>query len=218
MGGTFNPVHLGHLRAAEELSEYLGLDRVVFMPARQPPHKPGQNLAAFGHRLTMLNLAVEGQPIFRVSDLEGTLPGPSYTRNTLLEVAARMDPGGELFFMVGFDSFRTVPHWHRGRELMALASFSVFRRPGLGSELSSVQDVLSGFLGPPEEIRVDPAGRGGTLIFPNARPVHYFAECLLEISSTDLRHRLDQGSSVRYLVPEEVRRYIAENALYHNNG
>jgi nicotinate-nucleotide adenylyltransferase len=163
----------------------------------------------------MLNLAVEGQPIFAVSDLERDLPGPSYTANTLKAVNERLDPGAELFFMVGFDSFRTVGHWHGRDQLLRLASFSVFRRPGLGSELSSVGEVLRAFLGPPTEIRPDPSGRGGTLIFPNAKPIHYFADCLLEISSTDLRNRLDQGTSVRYLVPEKVRLYIAENALYH---
>jgi nicotinate-nucleotide adenylyltransferase len=216
MGGTFNPVHLGHLRAAEELAEYLSLDRVVFMPAYKPPHKPGLNLVSFDHRLTMLNLAVEGQPIFRVSDLESRLSWPSYTVNTLKAVTERLDPGGELFFMVGFDSFRTVGKWHGHEELLGLATFSVFRRPGLGSELASVSEVLAKFLGPPSETLVDADGRGGTLIFPKVKPVRYFADCLLEISSTDLRHRLDMGASVRYLAPDQVREYIALHALYHH--
>jgi nicotinate-nucleotide adenylyltransferase len=216
MGGTFNPVHLGHLRAAEELSERLGLDRVVFMPAFEPPHKPGQNLASFGHRLTMLNLAVEGQTHFVVSDLESHLPGPSYTFRTLRDVAGRLDKGCDLFFMVGFDSFRTVGKWHESRELFNMASFAVFRRPGLGSDLSSIGDVLSGILGQPMETNPDIGGAGGVLKFPNSRPVYYFSDCLLEISSTDLRNRLDTGTSVRYLVPDKVREYIVTNALYHH--
>ncbi|MDR2301422.1 MAG: nicotinate (nicotinamide) nucleotide adenylyltransferase [Deltaproteobacteria bacterium] len=215
MGGTFNPVHLGHLRAAEELTEYLNLDRVVFMPSFKPPHKPGLNLASFDHRLTMLKLAVEGQPIFAVSELESALPGPSYTVNTLKAVSEKLDPGGELFFMVGFDSFQTLSKWYLHDRLLGLASFSVFRRPGLGSELASVGEILTKLLGPPLEVKVDSAGRSGSFVFPNAKPIHYFADCLLEISSTDLRKRLDLGTSVRYLVPEKVREYIAVNALYH---
>ncbi|MDR2302170.1 MAG: nicotinate (nicotinamide) nucleotide adenylyltransferase [Deltaproteobacteria bacterium] len=215
MGGTFNPVHLGHLRAAEELTEYLNLDRVVFMPSHKPPHKPGLNLASFDHRLTMLKLAVAGQPLFMVSDLESALPGPSYTVNTLRAVSEKLDANGELFFMVGFDSFQTLSKWYRHEELLKLASFSVFRRPGLGSELSSVGELLTKLLGPPLETQVDPTGRSGAFLFPNVKPIHYFADCLLEISSTDLRKRLDLGTSVRYLVPEKVREYIAVNALYH---
>ncbi|MDR1111630.1 MAG: nicotinate-nucleotide adenylyltransferase [Deltaproteobacteria bacterium] len=216
MGGTFNPVHLGHLRAAEEISEHLGLDRVVFMPAARAPHKPGLDLASFGHRLTMLNFAVRGQDRFRVSDLEDGLPGPSYTANTLEEVAARLDEGCRLFFLVGFDSFRTVGQWHRCLDLFRLASFVVFRRPGLGSGLSSVGEVLARILGPFPDMEADGSGQGGTLSWAGFQPVHYYPGCRLEISSTDLRNRLVLGDSVRYLVPDSVREYIEANSLYHS--
>ncbi|MDR1677908.1 MAG: nicotinate-nucleotide adenylyltransferase [Deltaproteobacteria bacterium] len=215
IGGTFNPVHLGHLRAAEEISEYLELDRVVFMPAYRPPHKPGANLASFEHRLTMLNLAVEGQPLFCVSDLESSLSGPSYTVNTLRVVADKLDEGTTLFFLVGFDSFQSVGKWHENLELFKLASFVVFRRPGLGSELASVRDLLVQVLSREAETATEADGQNGLLTFPGFKPVYYYSDCTLEISSTDLRKRLDVGTSVRYLVPASVREYIEKNALYH---
>jgi nicotinate-nucleotide adenylyltransferase len=164
----------------------------------------------------MLNLAVEGQPIFRVSELEGDLSGPSFTVNTLKAVSGLMDVGAELFFLVGFDSFRSVGHWHGYADLFRLASFAVFRRPGLGSELSSVCDILTDILGPDPEIIIDAGGCSGQFVFPGAKPIYYYADCLLEISSTDLRNRLDLGTSVRYLVPESVREYIINNSLYHS--
>jgi nicotinate-nucleotide adenylyltransferase len=214
MGGTFNPVHLGHLRAAEEIAEFLSLDRLIFMPAAFPPHKPGLHLASFEERLHMLNLAVSGQPAFAVSDLEGRLTRPSYNSNTLREVLKRIDDQASLFFLVGFDSFRTVSHWHEHQELFKLASFVVFRRPGLGSGLNSVRAVLR-FLGSDPDVSRIPGGLGGTLNWPGYRPIHYYFGCRLEISSTDLRHRLTEGQSVRYLVPDSVREHIAEKSLYH---
>ncbi|MDR1297512.1 MAG: nicotinate-nucleotide adenylyltransferase [Deltaproteobacteria bacterium] len=217
MGGTFNPVHLGHLRAAEEIAEHLGLDRVVFMPAAFPPHKPGLNLAGFADRLEMLRLATRGRDLFAVSDLELGLPPPSYTSNTLREVGRLTDPGCELFFLVGFDSFRTVGRWRGGPELFGLASFVVFRRPGRSSGLASVAGVLKKFLPGPGETRPGPDGCG-TLAWPGLLPVRYYGGCRLEISSTDLRDRLAGDKSVRYLVPDSVRDYLDEKSLYRDPG
>jgi nicotinate-nucleotide adenylyltransferase len=161
-------------------------------------------------------LAVEGQPAFRVSDLEASLSKPSYTVNTLREVAGRLDEGCELFFLVGFDSFRSVADWRGGLELFGLASFAVFRRPGLGSELASIARIMTDLLGSAPEILAGPGVGNGRLALPGLRSVHYYAECVLEISSTDLRNRLDIGASVRYLLPDKVGEHIAKHALYHS--
>jgi nicotinate-nucleotide adenylyltransferase len=214
MGGTFNPVHLGHLRAAEELTERLRLDRLIFMPSAAPPHKPDSNLVGFDERLHMLRLAVQGQDKFVVSDLENSLTKPSYTANTLRVVSGMTDPGCRLFFLVGFDSFRTVAQWRDCSDLFRLASFAVFRRPGLGSGLDSVKEVLTPFLGAEPDVELDPDGWGGSLVWPGFQSVLYYSGCTLEISSTDLRQRLEEGHSVRYLVPDLVREHIVGHRFY----
>ena len=130
MGGTFDPVHTGHLRIAEEAREKLGLDRVLFLPAADPPHKPGGSILAFEHRWRMLELATQGNPRFRLSDLESRLPGKSYSVNSLKKLSEEYGGKAELFFLVGLDAFVEVDTWWRFRELFELARMVVLRRPG----------------------------------------------------------------------------------------
>jgi nicotinate-nucleotide adenylyltransferase len=212
LGGTFNPVHLGHLRAAEEIAERLDLETVVFMPAAIPPHKPGQNMAPFRHRLEMVRLAVASRPGFAVSDLESRLPpGPSYTVNTLEAFMKERPPFGELYFLVGYDSFRSIALWQRYRELFALASFAVFRRPGSGGTRQETAEVLRAALG----LEPDWDSRLGAFVLGrSAKPVYYHGGTSLAISSTSLRRRLSSGSSVRFLLPEAVWDYIRRHGLY----
>jgi nicotinate-nucleotide adenylyltransferase len=210
MGGTFNPVHLGHLRAAEELAALLRLDRVLFIPAASHPHKGAGEMAPFVDRFRMVEMAVAGRPGFEASDIEARLPVPSYTVNTLATLRDGLPEGGELFFLVGFDSFRAIKLWKSYRELFRLASFVVNVRPETPGSRALLGEILqSCFGGGP---RWDP--REGAFLLPGLRPVHYSESSRLAISSTDLRARLAAGESIRYLVPEPVLGYLLSRGLY----
>jgi nicotinate-nucleotide adenylyltransferase len=211
LGGTFNPVHLGHLRVAEEIAESLSLPEVILMPAAAPPHKSSRGLASFKARLAMLRLAAREREGFTVSDLEGRLSGPSYTVNSLRALRAELGPGRRVFFFIGFDSFKNVGLWRECRELFKLATFVVFRRPGARGGREALGLVLSAAAG--GSWRWDEASE--SYLGPGGAAVRYFRqESRLEISSTALRRRLLEGRSVRYLVPEVVRRYIETRGLY----
>lgn len=210
-GGTFNPVHFGHLRIAEEIAEGLGLSELIFMPAKNHPHKDLSGLAPLLARCEMLSMAIDGRDGFSVSDLEGRLSGPSYTVHTMRALwKERLGRGSTLVFMVGFDSFKQVRLWHDHVQLFRLAAFVVFARPGDKGGREAVGEVLDS---------VSPGwswdGDSQSYVHGEFQPVKYFRqETMLRISSTALRRRLEEGRSVRYLVPDSVRNYIAKKGLY----
>jgi nicotinate-nucleotide adenylyltransferase len=207
-GGTFDPVHFGHLRAAEEMAIHLKLDKVLFIPAAQHPHKMVNGPIDFKHRLAMLKLAISDRPGFMVTNIEKSLPKPSYTVNTV--AALKRTTPGDLIFLVGYDSFRHIQKWALYRELLALCPTAVFRRPGAAGDREALRRLLAAALGE------DPLwDKGAEAFFPaNSQPVHYYEGCRLYISSTDLRARLAAGDSVRYLLPEKVRTYLVRRSLY----
>ena len=184
LGGTFDPVHLGHLRLAETAREQMGLDRVVFVPAGLPWRKAGASIAPAGHRLSMLRLATACNPAFEVSDLEVAREGPSYTAETL-EALAEAHPGAELFFLLGEDALADLPNWYQPERIRELATLAVARRPG------------------------EPVEAGGS----NGAVV-WLEMPRLEISATEIRDRVRSGLSIRYLVPDAVEKYIREHGLY----
>jgi nicotinate-nucleotide adenylyltransferase len=190
-GGTFDPVHLGHLILAEQCHEQGGLDQVWFVPAARPPHKPERELTPFAQRVEMLNLAIAGQPAFRVEELEKDRPGPSYTVATLEELNQR-HPGSEWFLLIGGDALRDLRGWYQPARIVELATLLVM--PRLGVEQASVNQWRTS-LGPTTRLLV--------MDVP-----------LIEISSTDLRQRVGGGRSIRYLVPRAVEVYIREKGLY----
>ena len=210
MGGTFNPVHLGHLRAAEEIAEKLDLDQVFFMPSARPPHKAPTPIAAYRQRLEMLKLAVSDRPGFWASDLENHLSYPSYTLNTVRAFREEIPARARLFFLVGLDSFMTIPAWHQYREIFSLVDFVVFARAGIAETFESLGEMLQKHVEP--KIKWSP--RLATFSAPGLKPIHFQPGGRLEISSSDLRGRLLAGASVRYLVPESVRVYIETHGLY----
>lgn len=211
MGGTFNPVHLGHLRAAEEIAEKFKLDKVCFMPSASPPHKSSSPfLLDFEHRLEMLKLAVSDRPGFEVSDLENKLPFPSYTVNTVKAFRKTLEGQPTIYFIVGLDSFLTMAQWSQCMELLAQTSFVVFARAGISDPWQSLQDMLLREVSP--EIRWHPETQMFTA--PDIQPIHYQSGGRLAISSTELRQKLENGASVRYLVPELVRAYINKGGFY----
>lgn len=209
MGGTFDPVHLGHLRAAEEVRELFRLDRIEFLPARVPPHKTDRPVTPISYRLAMLEEAVGSAPGFAVSRIEADREGLSYLVDTLEQYRRTHGFDAAVHFVLGMDSFREIRTWHRYPELFALADFIVttrpgYARPGLAEALPA--DVARAF----RPVRSD-----GTLFEHESGKKIYFQEItLLDISATRIRQWLRQGRSVRYLVPDPVLAYIEKHRLY----
>lgn len=202
-GGTFNPVHIAHLRVAEEVREALGLERVLWIPSADPPHK--RALAAAAHRLEMVRIATSSNPCFEVLDLELARPGPSYTVRTLEELRER-HPGQRLWFLLGADALGELHTWREPERLLELASFAVVGRPGArgGSLEARLGAKLAACLRP------SPLG----LEHPSGHEVREIAVSQLAVSASDLRRRIARGASVRYVVPDAVMDYIDKHRLY----
>jgi nicotinate-nucleotide adenylyltransferase len=194
-GGTFDPVHQGHLIVAEQCREQAGLDQVWFVPAARPPHKQEQPLTPFPQRAEMLALAVAGQPAFRVEPLEQDRPGPSYTADTLEEIQRRQ-AGLELELIVGTDVLPDLPHWHEPGRIIQLAGLLIV--PRAGWQIWPPAQLRAALRLPPET-----ALRQQVIHSP-----------LIEISSRDLRRRVGEGRSIRYLVPRAVEAYVEGHHLY----
>lgn len=207
MGGTFDPVHLGHLRTAEEAAESLVLDKVLFIPAADPPHKPGCGVLDFEHRWRMLELAIAGNPRFGISDLELRIPGKSYTVNSLRRLQEE-NPGARLFFLVGLDAFLEIHTWFMFTELFRLAEIVVLRRPGF------VEKDLADFLHRHISGGYVRDSGSGAFTHPELYPVHFLRNTRLDISSTRVRKLAAEGKSIRYLVASEVMGYIYCRQFY----
>lgn len=191
LGGTFNPIHVGHLILAEAAREQCRLDEVWFIPTATPPHKPAKDLADAAHRLAMVRLAVRGHRAFRASDLELNLGGISYSLHTVRLIRQR-HPAAQLHFIIGSDMLR-VP-WYGFRELTSLCRFAVAARP--------VTPLA------------DPAKGGEAKLPAGLRTCKRLAMPELDISSSEIRRLVRQGRSIRYLVPDAVARYISRHRLY----
>jgi nicotinate-nucleotide adenylyltransferase len=194
-GGSFDPVHYGHLLLAECCREQCRLDEVWFVPAATPPHKQTRALSPAAQRIEMLELATGGQPAFRVSRIEVERGGVSYTVDTLAALAAE-DPKRELFFLLGADSLEDLPNWREPARICQLATPVVVRRPGA----SAVDfDVLAG-LAPPDRL---------------AEFRRYQVEMpLVDLSSSEIRRRVAAAESIRYRTPRAVETYIQSHGLY----
>jgi nicotinate-nucleotide adenylyltransferase len=212
MGGAFNPIHLGHLRAAEAIREQHSLDVVVFIPTALPPHKDARPMAPLPDRLAMTRLATENNPGFEVSDIEGRLPAPSYTVTTMEYFRDQCGDDTTLFFLTGMDSFLDIGTWKDYQRLFSLVEFIVFTRPGADASLMS--HVVQGKVSP--EYQWDEAA--GAFIADGLKRIHVSRIFELDISSTEIRRLVAQGRSVRYLIPDPVREYISIKGLYRRNG
>lgn len=202
-GGTFDPIHYGHLRTAFELWQLLRLEQVRFLPTGNPPHREA-SLAPPDLRLSMVRAAIAGQAAFVVDDREMRRSGVSYTVDTLLDLR-REFPDRSLCLLLGMDAFLGVPHWHRWREIFDLAHVIVAHRPGWKAPIT----------GPLGEVMVD-RGTGNIreLHAATAGRVFVHAVTQLEISSTDLRSLIVANRDLRYLVPEAVREIIVTSGCY----
>jgi len=207
LGGTFNPIHLAHLRIAEEVRETCALDRIMFIPAAMPPHKDVAEDVPFARRLAMVQLAVADNRHFAVSALEGEREGKSYSVHTL-EILRRENPGDEFFFIIGMDSFRDITSWREYRRLFELAHIVVAARPGIPDGGSP--DLL------PVAIRDDFCydDAAQKLRHRSGNSVIFLTETRLDISSTRIRRLVAEGRSIRYLVPAPVENYIARHGFY----
>lgn len=211
-GGTFDPIHLGHLRAALEAGEALGLSKVVFVPSRIAPHKKTGGVAGKDERFAMAEAAVAGVPEFLVSRVEVDRPGASYTVDTLIEMRKEFTDA-ELAFLVGLDAFLEIHTWREYRSLFSLAGFAVMSRPGEGGE-KALEDYVGSqlekwFEGKMKEREFRPKNA-------ETLPIRYVPVTGMDISSSRIREIAGRGMSVRFLVPDTVERIIREQKLYQS--
>lgn len=195
MGGTFNPIHHGHLVAAEEAFVQFGLDKVVFMPTGWPPHKTEDEVIAAEDRYLMTVIATAPNPDFSVSRLEVDRPGPSYSVDTIRALRDRHGNAGQIYFITGADAVWEILTWRQPEELAQMCSFIAATRPGYNL------DKL-------KETQID---ESSSVSVPK---VHFMEVPALAISSTDIRRRVREGRPIRYLVPEGVANYIRKNHFY----
>jgi nicotinate-nucleotide adenylyltransferase len=197
MGGTFDPVHIGHLVIAEEARYQVELDRVMLVPSARPPHKTGTSQAGPEHRLAMLELAVRSNPGLEVSDLEVRREGLSFTIETLRELHRIYGSEAGLFFITGADAILEIMTWKDPEGLLTESQFVVATRPGY--PLDRLVEALPEFNSEGEKA---------------AENILFIETPALEISSTEIRNRVAERRPYRYLVPEAVWQYIEENGLY----
>jgi nicotinate-nucleotide adenylyltransferase len=202
-GGTFNPVHLAHLRAAEEVAEARALDRVDFVLAAVPPHKPGADLAPVADRLRMLELALADNPRFAVNTCEVERGGRSYSVDTI-RICRDREPGAAFAFILGADAFAEIESWKDFAEIFALCDLCVISRPGAGPARPPIA-VENAFC-------YDP-GRG-VYTHRSGHSLELLPVTALMISASDIRHRRAAGRSTRYLVPAAVDDYMSAHDLY----
>jgi len=215
LGGSFNPIHLGHLLLADELREALALDEVRFVPARHPPHKPGHDLAPAEHRYAMTELAIRGNAYFTVSRVELNRPGPSYTVDTLELLRREAEPAAVFFLLLGSETFLDLLSWKEPQRVATLARLAVVPRIGSGFDPGAIQaQKVVHELGQERWVRVSQA-------LPRPEPhrgVFLVSATSLPIAASELRRRAREGRSLRYRVPDAVAEYIAAHRLYQGEG
>lgn len=202
-GGTFDPIHYGHLRTAFELLQAMRFEEIRFIPCGEPPHR-GETFASAGQRFDMVQAAVDGQPGFVVDDREMGREGPSYTIDTLVSLR-REFPDQPLGLIVGMDSFLELPRWHRWTDFLDVAHIVVAHRPGWRApDIGPLSDLLS-------ECGTH---RIGDLHDKLAGLIHIHAVTQLEISSTEIRELVAAGRDPRFLMPDTVRQVILDSGCY----
>lgn len=191
-GGTFDPIHMGHMIVAETIMDEFALDRVVFIPAAEPPHKQGREISSAKHRYMMTLLATCSNPRFNVSDIELRRSGPSYSKDTLAELTKQHGSDNDFYFIVGADSIVSLHTWNRPDELLRMCHIVGASRPGCMPDMTEIRQHF------------------GEL----AEKIHCLETPELEISSTDIRQRVRDGKTIRYIVPDAVEQYIYKERLY----
>ncbi len=193
MGGTFDPIHIGHLVTAEAVRIEYDLEKVLFIPAGHPPHKQGSLVTPALHRYIMTVMAIFSNPAFVVSAVEMDRPGPSYTIDTVKTLVAQHGDQTDFYFITGADAIGDLPTWNNIEEILDLCHFVAATRSGC---ISMIDPVIEYF---------------GT---KGRQRIHRLTTPELEISSTDIRERIKKGRSIKYIVPESVEQYIYKEGLY----
>lgn len=206
-GGTFNPIHLGHLRSAEEVRERQNLDRILFIPSASPPHKQNADVAPARHRLAMVRLAIAGNRAFSASSIEIDRPGHSYSVDTLDALRAS-HPAVRFSFILGIDAFREISTWMEYRRLFELCDIIVTSRP------SCEEAALASLI--PIAARREFCYRRGRKVLEHrsGHQIVFQRVSDFAISASDIRARRRRGDSIRYLVPQAVERYLVRHKLY----
>jgi nicotinate-nucleotide adenylyltransferase len=198
LGGTFDPIHYGHLVIAEEVRYVLHLDEMVFIPTGQPPHKPGRIVTAAQYRVAMLELAIGSNPHFAISLIDVERSGPSYTVDTLRQLRKEWGTNTALYFVIGWDSLQELHTWHDSAGILEQLTYLVaVRRPGYVEEPGYNELLEAQLPGIQQRLLVIPAPQ-------------------LDISATDLRQRVAEGRPIKYQTPEAVEQYIAQHGLYRD--
>ena len=207
-GGTFDPIHFGHLRAAEEMMEIFQLNRIIFVPSSRPPHKLEAEITSFYHREQMVRMSIEGNVNFSFSEVENLRAGKSYSVETVEYILNKYMENLELYFIVGQDAFEAITTWKEWEKLLLLCNFAVMTRPGYknkGLDNILTKEFAAQFV---YDKQVD--GFKG----PTGHAIYFRNTTFLDISSSRIRTMAKTGKSVRYLAPDNVRQYIAKNSLY----
>ena len=203
LGGTFNPIHIGHLRLAQELAEALNFNEVRFIPSANPPHKAAPAVSA-EHRAEMVRLAIADNPLFQLDTCELERVGASYTIDTLLSLRDSLGTETSICLIMGSDAFLKLDTWHRWEELLRYCHIVLVQRPNQQKLSQTLQEYLeTHYSEHPSELKRKSAGF-----------IHMQAITALDISSTNIRQRIHAGLSVRYLVPESEITYISALSLY----
>lgn len=207
LGGTFNPIHLAHLRIAEEVEQACQLDRLMFIPAAEPPHKDVDGQVSFAHRLAMVKAAIRDCPKFQASDLEIRRTGKSFSVDTL-EILRKDDSQGELYFIIGLDSYRDIASWKDFTRIFSLCHLVVMTRPGV-----DINDPLAPL---PVAVHQDFCydKTAARMQHKSGNSVIFLKETCLDISSTKIRSMLADGQTVDHLITPAVANYINQHGLY----
>ena len=193
LGGTFDPIHAGHLLIAETARGTLQLEQVLFVPAGDPPHKQLQKKSAVNHRVKMVELAIESNPQFGLSTVDLDRPGPHYSIDTVQLLRTQYNLSAEqCFFIIGGDSLADLPTWHKPVTLINLCRLAVVHRPGYKPDVSRLEQVMPGI-----------AGRLNWVVAP-----------AIDLAASEIRARVRRGESIRYQVPDAVESYIKQQGLY----
>lgn len=193
LGGSFDPIHVGHLHIARQACAHLDLDHVVFAPAGQPPHKRNRELSEPEHRFEMVRLAVADQPCFSVSRIDLDRPGPNYSVDTVRLLHEAWGPGVRIYFLIGADSLADLPTWHQPRRLLELCQVVVVDRPGYDVDLDELERRFP--------------GAAESILFMEHAP-------MFDVSSTEIRRRAAEGRPIEGAVPPVVAAYIEAHGLY----
>jgi len=211
LGGTFNPIHFGHLRVAEEICEDMDLDKVLIMPGAQPPHKNSKSIAPFPDRLEMARIGTEASSNLEVIDIEGKRKGLSYSIETLRAIHEQYGDNLDLFFILGSDAFKEIKTWKEYEKLFDLTNFVVLKRLGISlSEFGYFIESLN--------LNFKESNIKNDFLNPMGKHIFLKKVTLMDISSTKIREAIIARKSINFLSPARVKDYIEKKGLYLKNG